>query len=71
MISATGNATVDAAVNLAEGLRQSVCNAPTSTQAQMVTATATYFTSVLSAKLAAGQDIGNEIAALENLGKTV
>jgi hypothetical protein len=67
----TGNSTVDPLIQSAESIRQGVVNGASVTQAQANTATVTYYKSVLSAKLASGLDIGNEIAALKSLATTV
>ena len=67
----TGNSTVDPLIQSAESIRQGVVNGASVTQAQANTATVTYYKSVLSAKLASGLDIGNEIGALKSLATTV
>jgi hypothetical protein len=70
MISPTGNATVDATILTAEATRQTAVSVA-STQAATNVATTAFYRSVLAGKRTAGLDVGNEIAALQNLGATV
>ena len=72
MMSPTGtNATYDAALIAAEGVRQQAVAVAT-TQAQIVTAQTTFERTILAAKFVAGLDVGNEIIALQELlGVTV
>ena len=64
----TGNSTVDALIQTAEGVRQQSCNAAGASQTTVNTATVTYYKAVMAAKLAASPalDIGNEIFAIQD-----
>ena len=64
----TGNSTVDALIQTAEGVRQQACNAAGVSQTTVNTATITFYKAVMAAKLAASPalDIGNEIFAIQD-----
>ena len=69
----TGNATVDAAIRTAAAALENTVNTVGCSQATATAAAVTYYKAVISAKLAASPplDIGNEIAAIADLGSTV
>jgi hypothetical protein len=70
MPSPTGVKAHDATVIAAENTRQNAF-AVSTTQAQLNTATVTYYRAVLASKIANNLDVSNELIALKNLGVTV
>jgi hypothetical protein len=65
MLSPTNVAAVDLVLLTQEGIRQQAVAVAT-TQAEINTAQAVFEAAVLSAKIAAGLDVGNEIGALQD-----
>ena len=69
----TGNATIDSAIQTAAAALQDTVNTVGCSQATATAAAVTYYKAVLAAKLAASPslDVGNELAAIADLGTAV